>query len=239
MSQILLLSVAPSVIVEIDGQRQWSRTVSVNLAHGSFVPKYHCMCASLDCDVQSAEVSGRVMQENVDLIESGDETYIATGGNAWVFYLTPGVVWFEGKYGQTAGEQGAVTFRQFKFALQAYLEYLSDPENNPIEIPFPDDPTPAIPDVSAIRERLERESIEYSRIYRLNTRDREVLDAIRAGMSEAEICSTLKLAPERLAQYRVEVLEKTALPSLEEIFETTDRVEARLAKQSAKAARRR
>ena len=44
-------------------------------------------------------------------------------------------------------------------------------------------------------------------------------------------------APERLAQYRVEVLEKTGLSSLEEIFDMIDRVDLRLAARAAKEAR--
>lgn len=202
-------------------------------------PRFRSMCGSLMDDIQSAEGSGRDMLNNVTMCESGEVTYIHTGGNAWITYMIPDVVWFEGQYEQTDGEADPVTFRQYKLALETYVRFLADPQHRTIEVPFPDDPTPEIPNVSAIRECLERESIESSRIYRLNTRDREVLDAIRAGMSDREICSTLKLAPERLAQYRAEALEKTRLVSLEEIFEMTDRVEARLAEQAAKAARRR
>ncbi|MCB1888702.1 MAG: hypothetical protein KDH20_13935 [Rhodocyclaceae bacterium] len=177
------------------------------------------------------------MQTNVELIASGEEPYIEAGGNAWVFFLTPEVVWFEGQYSQTDGEDGAVTFEQFSLALRTYVRFLADRDHGPIEVPFPDDPTPEIPDVSEIRERLEQESVEEARIYQLITRDREVLGAIHTGMSDADVCAQLKLAPERLAQYRVEVLEKTGLSSLEEIFDMIDRVDLRLAARAAKEAR--
>lgn len=200
-------------------------------------PRFRSMCGSLMDDIQSAEGSGRAMQNNVDLIASGEEPYVEAGGNAWVFFLTPEVVWFEGQYGQTDGEEGAVTFNQFRLALQTYARFLADPEHKPIEVPFPDEPTPAIPDVSRIRERLELESVEDTRIYQLNTRDREVLGAFRAGMTDTEICASLKLSPERLAQYRVEALEKTGLKRLEEIFDMIDRVDARKVEQAAKERR--
>ncbi|MCB1915324.1 MAG: hypothetical protein KDG52_06360 [Rhodocyclaceae bacterium] len=205
--------------------------------NGKLVDSYETMCASLDEDISFGDGDGGGMKINVDMIVAGEETLIQTGGNAWIFYLTPEVVWFEGQYGQTDGEAGAVTFGQFNIALQTYIQFLGDPEHKPIEVPFPDEPTPAIPDVSSIRERLELESVENARIYQLNTRDREVLAAIRAGMTDTEVCASLNLSPDRLAQYRVEVLEKTGLPSLEGIFGMIDRVDARKVEQSAKEAR--
>ncbi|ANJ67315.1 hypothetical protein A9404_07890 [Halothiobacillus diazotrophicus] len=104
------------------------------------------MCAAIVGDIQHPEGSGASFLRGIREIETGETRYIAADGNAWIAHITPEVVWFEGLYSQ--GEGGAVTFRQYKLAVETYVRFLSDPESKPIEVPFPDDPTPAIPDLS-------------------------------------------------------------------------------------------
>ncbi|ANJ67314.1 hypothetical protein A9404_07885 [Halothiobacillus diazotrophicus] len=108
--------------------------------------RFEFMCEAIDNDIQNPEGSGASFLRGIRQIETGETRYIPADGNAWIAHITPEVVWFEGLYSQ--GEGGAVTFRQYKLAVETYVRFLSDPESKPIEVPFPDDPTPAIPEIS-------------------------------------------------------------------------------------------
>jgi len=109
--------------------------------------RFELMCEAIDNDIQNPKGSGATAIKEIHQIESGETNYIAADGNAWIAHITPEVVWFEGLYSQ--GEGGAVTFRQYKLAVETYVRFLGDPEGKPIEVPFPDDPTPSIPSFSS------------------------------------------------------------------------------------------
>jgi len=110
--------------------------VSVEPRWKACKPKFRMMCQAICADIQSAEGSGKVELENIRRVESGEVEKIASSGNAWEITITPDHVWFEGLYSQ--GEGGAVTFAQFKIAVETYVRFLSNPAKNAIEIPFLD-----------------------------------------------------------------------------------------------------
>ncbi len=102
---------------------------------GKVLPGFELMCASIYEDIQTAAGSGATALKEIHRIESGETTYIEADGNAWVAYITPDKVWFEGLYSQ--GEGGEVSFAQYKIAVQTYVRFLADPERKPIEVDFP------------------------------------------------------------------------------------------------------
>lgn len=95
------------------------------------------MCEAISGDVQTAEGSGACLLEWIRRVQSGELDMADVDGNAWVMYITRDKVWFEGLYDQ--GEGGAVTFDQFKLAVETYIRFLADPEGKTIEVPFPAD----------------------------------------------------------------------------------------------------
>lgn len=97
--------------------------------------RFRMMCSAIMSDVQTAEGSGASFLEGIRQIEAGETAYIEADGNAWVAYITPDKVWFEGLYSQ--GEGGEVSFAQYKLAVQTYVRFLADPERKPIEVDFP------------------------------------------------------------------------------------------------------
>jgi hypothetical protein len=118
---------------------RWLEVVDVkaDVADVGSVSHYGLVCDSLMSDMQSAEGSGRSMLRGIAEIESGVSTYIEADGNAWIAFITPHEVWFEGLYDQGSG--GAVSFRQYKLAVETWIQFLSDPERKPIVVPFPED----------------------------------------------------------------------------------------------------
>lgn len=197
--------------------------------HGLPDQSFDLMCMAIFNDIESAEGSGADFLKGLRQIESGETNYIAADGNAWIAFITPDVVWFEGLYNQ--GEGGAVTFRQYKLAVETYVRFLADPEHKPIEVPFPDDPTPAIPDVSAIVAQIALEKDEAFRVYCLNSRDREVVEALKTGERDETIAARLRMDLSRLQLYRVEVLQKSQSKNLGELYDLIERVELRASKQ--------
>lgn len=99
------------------------------------VPAFELMCFAIYNDIQTAEGSGATALEEIRRIESGEADLIEADGNAWVAHITRDKVWFEGLYSQ--GEGGAVSFAQYKLAVQTYVRFLADPERKPIEVPWP------------------------------------------------------------------------------------------------------
>jgi len=104
-------------------------------ATGSISQPFELMCAAIHEDVQTAKGSGACLLEWISRVESGELDMADVDGNAWVMYITREKVWFEGLYDQ--GEGGAVTFDQFKLAVETYIRFLADPEGKTIEVPFP------------------------------------------------------------------------------------------------------
>lgn len=102
---------------------------------GNLLPAFELMCGAIYSDIQSAKGSGANFLEGIRQIEAGETSYIEADGNAWVAYITPDKVWFEGLYSQ--GEGGEVSFAQYKLAVQTYVRFLADPEHKPIEVEFP------------------------------------------------------------------------------------------------------
>ncbi|WP_147326283.1 hypothetical protein [Hydrogenophaga borbori] len=120
---------------DLGGRRGLSRKIYVADVDGTNAASFELMCAAIGEDVQSAEGSGATALEEIRQIESGESAYIESDGNAWVTYITPDKVWFEGLYSQ--GEGGEVSFAQYKLAVQTYVRFLADPEHKPIEVEFP------------------------------------------------------------------------------------------------------
>lgn len=100
------------------------------------VERFELMCQAIDSDIQNPEGSGRTALEEIRQIEAGETDKIEADGNGWVTHITRDRVWFEGLYSQ--GEGGAVSFGQYKLAVQTYLRFLADPEHKTIEVPFPE-----------------------------------------------------------------------------------------------------
>ncbi|QRR33824.1 hypothetical protein JNX00_19640 [Hydrogenophaga sp. YM1] len=98
-------------------------------------PQFRMMCSAIMSDIQTAEGSGAIALKEICRIEAGEIAYIESDGNAWVAYITPDKVWFEGLYSQ--GEGGEVSFAQYKLAVQTYVRFLADPEHKSIEVEFP------------------------------------------------------------------------------------------------------
>ncbi len=99
------------------------------------MPQFYFMCEAIQCDIQNPEGSGATAKEEIRRIETGEVEKIEADGNAWVTHITREKVWFEGLYEQGAG--GEVSFAQYKLAVQTYVQFLSDPEFKPVEVPFP------------------------------------------------------------------------------------------------------
>jgi hypothetical protein len=130
-----ILRVQRSVVVEIEGQKTYTRALAVLGANGEFVEDFHLMCAAIEGDIPNP--SGAVCVISwMRKVELGELDLADVDGNAWVMNITRDKVWFEGLYSQ--GEGGEVTLAQFKLAVQAYLQFLEDPEHKPIEIDFPE-----------------------------------------------------------------------------------------------------
>ncbi|MEJ7932626.1 hypothetical protein WG922_21865 [Ramlibacter sp. AN1015] len=136
MKSPLKLRVEPRKKIEVDGERQVTRKISVIDNDRNIVEPYDLMCACLDSDVQTVEGSGALFMHWLRKIEAGEVGFIDFGGNGWTVNANRDKVWFEGLYSQ--GEGGEVSFAQFKFALETYLKYLADPQHKPIEVEFPD-----------------------------------------------------------------------------------------------------
>jgi hypothetical protein len=100
------------------------------------VEHYELMCAALTEDIQSAEGSGAQALAEIRRIEAGEVDKIEADGNAWVAHITHDKVWFEGLYSQ--GEGGEVSLAQYKLAVETYVRFLSDRDQKPIEVPFPE-----------------------------------------------------------------------------------------------------
>ena len=116
-------------------RRGYSRQIYVTDRIGANVPQFELMCGAIYSDIQTATGSGASFLEGIRQIEAGETAYIEADGNAWVAYITPEKVWFEGLYSQ--GEGGEVSFAQYKLAVQTYVRFLADPEHKPIEVDFP------------------------------------------------------------------------------------------------------
>lgn len=99
--------------------------------------QYRWMCEAIVSDIQTAEGSGQDFLEGLRRIEQGEAEHIQADGNAWIAHITQKKVWFEGLHDQ--GKGGAVTFDQFKLAVETYVRFLADPEGKTIEVPFPAD----------------------------------------------------------------------------------------------------
>lgn len=135
MKKRLLFKVQRSNVIEHAGQKMLTPRIEVVDDAGGAVEHFRLMCSAIDGDVQSAEGSGATALEEIRQIESGESAYIESDGNAWVTYITPDKVWFEGLYSQ--GEGGEVSFAQYKLAVETYVRFLADPKKKPIEVDFP------------------------------------------------------------------------------------------------------
>jgi hypothetical protein len=135
MTKTYRMSIQPRVLVEENGQTQWSRLIHIADDNGVFVKKFSLMCAAITSDIQNPEGSGKTALEEIRRIEAKEVQKIEADGNAWVAHITPTKVWFEGLYSQ--GEGGEVSFAQYKLAVQTYVRFLADPEHRPIEVEFP------------------------------------------------------------------------------------------------------
>ena len=119
----------------LGNRRGYSRQIHVTDETGANVPQFELMCAAISEDIQTAAGSGASFLEGIRQIEVGETAYIEADGNAWVAYITPDTVWFEGLYSQ--GEGGEVSFAHYKLAVQTYVRFLDDSEQKPIEVDFP------------------------------------------------------------------------------------------------------
>jgi hypothetical protein len=77
---------------------------------GNVVREFELMCGASYSDIQTAGGSGATFLNGIRQIEAGETSYIESDGNAWVAYITPDKVWFEGLYSQGEGDE--VSFAQ-------------------------------------------------------------------------------------------------------------------------------
>ncbi len=120
---------------DLGNRRGLSRHIYVVDENGENVSSLDLMCSCLDSDVQNPEGSGACFLDWVGRVERGELESVGIDGNAWMAHVDRDKVWFEGLFNQ--GEGGEVTLNQFKFALNTYLRFLSDPAHKPIEVDFP------------------------------------------------------------------------------------------------------
>lgn len=113
-----------------------SRQIYVMDESNTPLERFELLCQAINEDIQNPSGSGETALFELRLIESGEKTLIESDGNAWITYIAPDKVWFEGLYNQ--GEGGSVSFAQYKLAMETYVRFLSDPEGKTIEIPFPE-----------------------------------------------------------------------------------------------------
>ncbi len=118
---------------DLNERRGWSRQIYVRDLLGQTQSQFELMCSAIDEDVLGDD---GFWDDVFAKIESREADCLDLDGNAWVIYVTSEKVWFEGLYSQ--GEGGEVTYSQFKIAVKAYVQFLSDPERKRIEIEFPD-----------------------------------------------------------------------------------------------------
>jgi hypothetical protein len=119
-----------------DGEKQhWNSPLDILAPDGSVAMQFAMMCAAMFEDIQNPEGSGANTLEGIRQIEAGEIEKIEADGNAWIAHITRNKVWFEGLYNQ--GEGGEVSLAQYKLAVQTYVRFLADPEQKPIEVPFP------------------------------------------------------------------------------------------------------
>ncbi|MCZ8256132.1 MAG: hypothetical protein O9327_10750 [Polaromonas sp.] len=130
-----ILRIQRSVVVEIEGQKTYTRSIAVLDANGKFLEPFHLMCAAIEGDVPNSSGAACVMNW-MRKVELGELDLADVDGNAWVMNITRDKVWFEGLYSQ--GEGGEVSLAQFKLAVQTYLQFLEDPDHKSIEIDFPE-----------------------------------------------------------------------------------------------------
>jgi hypothetical protein len=121
---------------DLGNRRGLSRMIDVVDDLGKDLDHYLFMCWSIDNDIQTVQGSGADALECIRRIEVCELPKIELGGNGWITHIAHGKVWFEGVYSQ--GEGGEVSLAQYKFAVQTYLQFLSDPESKPIEVAFPE-----------------------------------------------------------------------------------------------------
>lgn len=120
---------------DLGGRLGLSRKIYVADVDGTNAATFELMCAAIGEDIQTAAGSGACVLEWIRKVESGEIDFADVDGNAWVMNITPDKVWFEGLYSQ--GEGGEVSFAQYKLAVETYVRFLSDPEQKPIEVDFP------------------------------------------------------------------------------------------------------
>jgi hypothetical protein len=119
-----------------DGKLSWCSALDVVDESGKFVEQFMLMPAAMFDDIHSHD--GPVFLEAIRRVEAGEVDKIEADGNAWVAHITRDKVWFEGLYSQ--GEGGEVSLAQYKLAVETYVRFLSDREQKPIEVPFPEGP---------------------------------------------------------------------------------------------------
>ncbi len=134
---MLTLRLRPRQQVPEKGETRFRSTFDVLDGEGNPVPAFFMMADAIQSDIQNPAGSGKTALDEIRRIEDGETDKIESDGNAWVTYVTRDKVWFEGLYSQ--GEGGAVSFAQYKLAVQTYVRFLSDPERKPLEVQFPAD----------------------------------------------------------------------------------------------------
>lgn len=100
--------------------------------HGDICPRFELMCTAIDNDVLAG---GDGWFDWIAQIESGEKDLIEADGSAWVVHITRDKVWFASLYNQ--GEGGEISLTQYKLAMQAYAQFLADPNSTSVEVDFP------------------------------------------------------------------------------------------------------
>ena len=137
---MLFLKAAMVTTGKLPGRQSWievSDNDTVSTTWQESVAGYDAMCSALMSDIQSAEGSGATILAGIRDIESGKTQYIEADGNAHIAFITSHEVWFQNLYIDI--DESPVSFRQYKLAVETWVNFLADPERKPIVVPFPDD----------------------------------------------------------------------------------------------------
>lgn len=107
-----------------------SRLIEVVDSSGQCVEKFELMCAAIDSDVRTSATTDWIAK-----VEAGELDSMEVDGNGWVIHISLNEVSFRGLYEQ--GEGGDVSIEQFKFAVETFLQFLSDSSLAPIRVNLP------------------------------------------------------------------------------------------------------
>jgi hypothetical protein len=121
---------------DLGERRGLSREIHIVDGNGNQRQEYEFLCASIDSDIESADGSGATAIKLIKEVETSLSAEIHREGNEWITHISQNKVWFEDKFSDDKG--GDVSLEQYKFAIETFVRYLTDPTRTAIEVDFPE-----------------------------------------------------------------------------------------------------